>query len=169
MNKLLFSLMTIKSEDDFLKINIQNSLYSNINDTTDYTFQNTIFLWSIFNCKNITLYYMLKHKNKIKLDINKYSGYDQKLSPLQALILKGSNRCGLYNNINLLDLLLDQKDIDMYYINDYGLDAMSIALLFYDFEVVDKLQNHGFILKNTHKSILSLYYKHNITPDSLLF
>ena len=167
MNKRLFvKLMFTKSEKDFLNININSDINGIVESDV---FSNTVFLWSIFNCNKLLTYLLLKYKEVLNLDINKPSMYGQQLSPLEALILKGQYRCGEYEKNNLIEMLLSNKEVDMYYIDAFDLDSMSLALFFYDLDVVMMLLNNGFILRDRHKFILFNYYKHNITPDFIKF
>ena len=45
------------------------------------------------------------------------------------------------NNINLY--YINKYDFDLYYINKYDFNEMSIALLVYDFDIVNLLMSHG--------------------------
>lgn len=141
-----------------------------INQIDSSIFENTLFIWTIFNCVPDSALMLLKYKQELKLDINKPSRFGFKLSPLIASILKGRYRlCDVsYEWIKdkklgiIIDELIDQYDIDLKY-ETFHMDALKASFVMFDYDTIKHLLTKDFSLfKPFH------YYYYKFTYELIL-
>lgn len=133
-------------------------------------FENTLFIWTIFNCVPGSSLMLLKYKKELKLDINKPSNFGFKLSPLIASILKGRYRqCNIsYEHTTnkslgfIIDILIDQPNINLKYITFY-MDALKAGFVMFDYETIKHL-----ITKDRSLFTPFHYYYYKFTYDLIL-